>query len=85
VELWTDEDFGMIAVEVKGKDTKLTWQIVAIYRAPNEDMQAIERLATQTDSLGNSTKHSIIAGDLNLPYVDCYGNKRNVLAEVSYL
>jgi hypothetical protein len=69
MKLWTD-DFGMISVEVKGKDTKLTWQIVAIYRAPNEDMQAIERLATRTDSLGNFTKHSIIAGDLNLPCVE---------------
>jgi hypothetical protein len=42
-ELWTDEDFEMIAVEVKSK--KFTWEFVRIYRAPNEDMRVIERLA----------------------------------------
>ena len=35
----------MIAVEVKGRDPKFTWVIVGIYRAPNEDMRVIERLA----------------------------------------
>jgi hypothetical protein len=34
----------MIAVEVKGRDTKFTWEIVGIYTAPNEDMRDIERL-----------------------------------------
>ena len=37
-ELWADEDFEMIAIEVKGRDTKFTWEIVIIYRALNEDM-----------------------------------------------
>jgi hypothetical protein len=45
-ELWTDDDFEMIAVEVKGRDPKLTWEIIGIYRVPNEDMQVIERLAS---------------------------------------
>jgi hypothetical protein len=36
-ELWI-EDFEIIAVEVKGKDPKCIWEIVGIYRAPNEDM-----------------------------------------------
>ena len=44
-ELWVDDDFEMIAVEVKGMDPKYTWEITGIYRAPNEDMLAIERLA----------------------------------------
>ncbi|PNF40765.1 hypothetical protein B7P43_G17379 [Cryptotermes secundus] len=76
VELWVDEDFEMIAVEVKGRDPKCTWEIVGIYRAPNEDMRVIERLAVRADSLGNFTKRSItsIAGDLNLPYADWNGN-----------
>jgi len=39
-ELWTNEDSEVIAVEVNGKE------IVGIYRAPNEDMRVIERLAT---------------------------------------
>jgi hypothetical protein len=37
-ELWTDEDFEVIAVEVKGRDPKCTWKIVGTYRAPNEDI-----------------------------------------------
>jgi len=44
-ELWTDEDFEMMAGEVKGRYPKFTWEIVRIYRAPNEDMRVIERLA----------------------------------------
>jgi hypothetical protein len=38
VELWVDEDFEMIAVEVKGRDPKFKWEIVGIHRALNEDM-----------------------------------------------
>jgi hypothetical protein len=37
-------------------------------------MQVIERLAARTGYTGNSTKHSIIGGDLNLPYADWNGN-----------
>jgi hypothetical protein len=73
-ELWVDEDFEMIAVEVKGRDPKFKWEIVGSYRAPNEDMRIIERLAAQTDYLGNSTKRRITGGDLNLPYADWNGN-----------
>ena len=73
-ELWTDEDFEMIAVEVKGRDPKFTREIVGTYRAPNEDMQVIERLVARTACTGNSTKHSITGGDLNLPYTDCNGD-----------
>ena len=40
-ELWTDDDFEMIAVEVKGRDPKFIWDIVGIYIAPNEDMRVI--------------------------------------------
>jgi len=56
----------MIAVEVTGTDPKFTWEIVGIYRAPNEEMRVMERLAAQTDYIGNSTKRSINGGDLNL-------------------
>jgi hypothetical protein len=47
-ELWIDEDFEIIAVEVKGMDPKYKWEIIGIYRAPNEEKLAIERLAAQT-------------------------------------
>ena len=47
-ELRVDDDFEMIAVEVKGMDPKYSREITGIYRAPNEDMLAIERLATRT-------------------------------------
>jgi len=72
-ELWTD-DFETIAVEVKGRDPKFTWEIVGIYRAPNEDMQGIERLAARPDYIGSSAKRSAIGVDLNLTYADWNGN-----------
>jgi exonuclease III len=71
--LWTDDDFEMIAVEVKGRDTKFTWEILGIYRAPNDSMRVMERLAARTVYTGHSTKRSIIGGDLNLPYLDWNG------------
>jgi len=37
-ELWVDDEFEITAVEVKGSDPKCTWEIVGIYRAPNEDI-----------------------------------------------
>ena len=63
----------MVAVDVKGRNPKSTWEEVGIYRAPNEDMRVIEQLAAWTGFTGNSTKRSII-GDLNLPYADWNGN-----------
>jgi hypothetical protein len=55
-ELWIDKDFEMIADEVKGMDPKHTWEIIGNYRAPNEDMSAIERLAARTLPARNLTK-----------------------------
>jgi hypothetical protein len=63
----------MIAGEVKDRDPKITWELVGIYRAPNEGMQVIKRLVAPIDYLGNSTKHRIIGGDLNLAYADWNG------------
>jgi hypothetical protein len=73
-ELWVDEEFEMIAVEVKGRYSKCTWEIVGIYRPPNEDMRVIEKLAERTGFMGNTAKRSIIGGDLNLPYADWNGH-----------
>ena len=64
----------MIAVEVKGMDPKYTWEITGIYRAANEDMLAIERLAACALPTGNLTKRSIIGGDFNLSKADWKGN-----------
>jgi hypothetical protein len=83
-ELWMDEDFEMIAVEVKGRDPKFAFVVVGIYRAPNEGMRVIERLADRTDYLGNSTKRSIIGEDLNLPSAD-WNVTWNGLAEIRNL
>jgi hypothetical protein len=44
-ELWVDDEFEIIVVEVKGNEPKCMWEIVGIYRAPNEDIQVIEKLA----------------------------------------
>jgi len=35
----------MIAIEVKGRDPKFPWEIVGIYKVPNEDIRVMERLA----------------------------------------
>jgi hypothetical protein len=56
------EDFEMIAVEVKGMDPKYKWEIIGIYRAPNEDVLAVERLAARALVTRNLTKRSIIGG-----------------------
>ena len=32
----------VIAIEVKGRDPEFTWEIVVIYRAPNDDMRVME-------------------------------------------
>ena len=62
--------FHVLAGEVKGRNPKYNWEVVEMYRAPNEDMRAIVAL---TGFKRNSTKHSIIRGDLNLPYADWNG------------
>ena len=36
----------MIVVEVKGRDLKITWEIVGSYRALNEDMQVLKNCQT---------------------------------------
>jgi hypothetical protein len=43
-ELWVDDEFE-ISVEIKGSDPKCTWGILGIYRAPNEYIRVIEKLA----------------------------------------
>ena len=63
----------MLAVEVKGRNTKFTWEITGMYIAPNEDMRAVDRLAARTGYTGNSTKRSIIVGNVILPYADWNG------------
>ena len=63
----------MIAVEVKGMDPKYKREIIGIYRAPNEDILAIEKLATRIVPTRNLTKHIIIGGDLNLHQADWIG------------
>jgi len=62
------------AVEVKGGNPKFAWDVVGVYRAPNEDMRVIERLSARTGITGNSTKRCITGGDLNLSYAYWNGN-----------
>jgi hypothetical protein len=64
------DDFEMIATEVKGMKPKCTWEIIGIYRAPNEDMLAIERLVAWTLPTQNLTKRIIMGGELNLPQAE---------------
>ena len=44
-QLWVDENSEMTAIGVKGRDPKFTWEIIGIYRATNDDIQVMERLA----------------------------------------
>ena len=44
---WVDEVYEMTAAEVKGRDPKITWEIVGIYRAPNKGIRLFEKLADQ--------------------------------------
>ena len=69
-----DVDFEMTATGVKSREPKFTWEIVGIYRAPNDEMRVMKKLAARTGYTGISTKRSIIGGDLNLPYADWNGN-----------
>jgi hypothetical protein len=66
-ELWVEKVYELIAVDVKGRDPKIPWEIVGIYTAPNEDMRLLEKLADRTGYMGRNTKCSIIGGDLKLP------------------
>jgi hypothetical protein len=59
-ELWVDEEAKMIAVEVKGTDQKYSWEIKGLYRAPNEDMFAIEKLVAHTQLTRHVAKGSIV-------------------------
>jgi hypothetical protein len=72
-ELWTDEGFEMLAVEIKSRKQKLTWEIVGMYRVPNENMRVLEILVARTGGTSNTAKRSIIGGYLNLPQVDLNG------------
>ena len=72
-ELWTDDEYEMLAVEIKSSKQTLTWEIIGKYRAPNEDCRVLERLVARTGCTSNSAKRCIIGGDLNLPQVDWNG------------
>jgi len=68
----------MIAVEVKRMDPKYMWEIIGIYRAVNEDMLAIERLAARNIATLNLMTRSMVGGDLNLPQADWKGDAEKV-------
>ena len=72
-ELWLDEDFEILAVEINNRNHKYTWDTVGLYTAPNDDMRVLQRLIARTLCARNPEKCSIIAGDL-MPRVDWNGN-----------
>ena len=59
-ELWKDEEFEMIAVGIKSRNQKLTWDIVGMYRAPNEHTRVLERPVARTGGTSITAKRSII-------------------------
>jgi len=46
----------MMAVEVKGSDPKVTWEVVGIYRAPNGDTWLLEKLAERNRIYGKNNE-----------------------------
>jgi len=68
----------MIAVEVKGRAQKITWEIGDIYITPNEDMRVLEKFICLTGYMGSTTKRSIIGGDLNLRNADLNGHTEKI-------
>ena len=54
-------------------------EIIGIYRAPSEDMLAIERLAARTLSTRDLNKRSIIGGDWNFPQTDWKGDAEKAI------
>jgi len=67
-----DKVYEMTAVEIKGRDPKITWEIVSICRAPNKDMWLLEKLAGWTGYMGRIMKRSI--SGLISPYADWNGH-----------
>ena len=57
-KLWDDDDFEMVEFDIKGRNPKFTFEKVGNYRAPNEDMRVLERLAAGTGYIGNYAKDS---------------------------
>jgi hypothetical protein len=47
-EIWFEEVYEMIAVEIKCRDPNITLEIVGIYRHTNDDMRLLEKLADRT-------------------------------------
>jgi len=84
-KLWVDRVNEIISIEVKGRDPKITWEIVGIYRALNKDMRLFEKLADRTGYMGRTKKRSIIAGDLNRPYADWNGHTEKSRGNQSFL
>jgi hypothetical protein len=64
----------MKALEVKGRDPKIPWKILGIYRAAKEDTRLFKKLADWTGYMGRTMKRSIIGGDLKLPFADWNGH-----------
>jgi hypothetical protein len=78
LELRVGEVYEMIGIEVRGRSPKITWEFVGIYRASNEDMGFLEKLADRTGYVGRTTKTGIIGGDLKLPYADGMVTRKNL-------
>jgi hypothetical protein len=64
----------MLAVEVKGRDPKITWEIVDIYREPEEVMRVLKKLVDRAGYMGSTTKCSVIGSDIYLSYADWNGH-----------
>jgi hypothetical protein len=84
-EVWVDELYEMTAVDVKGRDPKTPWEIVGIYRAPNENTRVLEKLTDRTGHSVRTTYRCFIGGVLNLRYADWNGHAEKPRGTQVYL
>ena len=63
----------MLAVEVKGRNTKFTWEMTEMYKNSKRGHARCRKISSPNWLYRKSTKN-IIGGDLNLPYAHWNGN-----------
>lgn len=69
LELWSDAECEMLAVEVQGRNVRDTWEIIGMYRAPGENTKILQKLVERTRVGTSGSRQVIIGGDLNIPQV----------------
>ena len=70
---WADTDHEILCVQILGKEMLNSLQVIGAYRAPNENFSLLDRRFDYTCTGKAMLTNLIVAGDLNLPYVNWSG------------